>query len=68
MIRVQDISGNVIPGLFRDKNGLIVVNDKDAYQRYVTTKSFKERDAQKIDALQNELAELKSLVERLLNK
>lgn len=69
MIKVTDKDGSVIAGLFRNSNNSsIVVNDPDAYQKYLLQRAAKDRDANVISSLQSEVAELKALIEKMLNR
>ena len=68
MIKIKDETGNVVPGLYRDSVGTIVVKDQDAYDRYMASKSIKLRDQAKISSLEAELRELKALITSIINK
>jgi len=56
-------------GLVRDLNtNAIINNDKTAYQNYVRLKEEKLKEKDRIDNLENEIKEVKSLLKELINK
>jgi len=67
MIKVQDKNGNEIPGLFRTQTGSIVVRDKNSYDRYLLERNSRMTDKNKIESLEDQVRNLTSLVEKLLN-
>lgn len=62
MIQVKDQQGNIVPGLFKDSLGNIVVQDDLDYRRYNKEK----KQAETINNLVKEVAELRQLVNHLL--
>ena len=62
MLRVKDENGNVVPGLFKDDRGAIVVNDKPGYQKYLLEKQHQET----INNLKQEVSELKDMIHALI--
>lgn len=66
MIKVRDQSGNEIPGLYRGKNGSLIVVDPDKLNRYKKQKHQTEYTKTKIESLENELREMKQLMYTLL--
>lgn len=68
MIKVRDVDGKVIRGVFRGENGSLVVHDDKLLAKYTLEKNARERDQQKIKTLENQVAILSSLVEKLLDQ
>lgn len=62
MLRVKDENGNIVPGLFKDSLGAIVVKNDSEYNRYLNEK----KQQQTISNLTDQIAELKELVNNLL--
>ena len=55
--------------LVRDmQSGAIINNDTTAYQSYIALKEQKLREKQRIDNLEQEIGEIKSLLKDLINK
>lgn len=64
MHRVKDQSGNIIPGIMKGDIGSLVVTDVDQYYKYMREKE----SIQKINNLENEVQQLKELVQSLLRE
>lgn len=64
MMHVKDESGNIIPGLFKDSVGAIIVEKNYDYNKYVQEK----KRLDKINNLESEVKELKELIYKLLEK
>ena len=55
--------------LVRDtKSGAVINNDTTAYQNYIATREHKLKEKNRIENLENEVSELKSLIRDLINK
>lgn len=63
MIRVKDQSGNIIPGLFKNGIGALVVKNDSEYDKYIQTKQQQEV----INNLTQEVSELKTMVQNLIS-
>lgn len=63
MLRVKDENGNIIPGLFKDSIGSIIVKDDSNYNAYVKQKQQQEI----INNLTKEVSELKGLIEKIIS-
>ena len=68
MIKVKDIDGKEVRGLYRGPNGALVVNDQNLYGKYIAERNARVRDKEKISELEKELFDLKMLVQRLLTE
>jgi hypothetical protein len=56
-------------GLVRDLNtNAVINNDRTAYQNYIKLKEEKLKEKDRIDNLENEIKEVKSLLKELINK
>ena len=57
------------PGLIRDlASNAVINNDKSAYQNYVQLREQKLREKERLDKLENEVGEIKSLLQKLVDK
>lgn len=57
------------PDLVRDlSNGAIINNDSSSYQNYILMRDKKLKEMQRIDKLENEVGEIKSLLQQLIDK
>lgn len=57
------------PGLVRDlETNAIINNDKSAYQNYVQLREQKLKEKERLDKLENEVGEIKSLLQKLVDK
>jgi len=57
------------PGLIRDLESNAVINkDKSAYQNYVQLRDQKLKEKERLDKLENEVGEIKSLLQKLVDK
>ena len=55
--------------LVRDtKSGAVINNDTTAYQNYIATREHKLKEKNRIENLEYEVSELKSLIRDLINK
>ena len=57
------------PGLIRDLESNAVINkDKSAYQNYIQLREQKLKEKERLDKLENEVGEIKSLLQKLVDK
>ena len=57
------------PGLIRDLDtNAVINNDKTSYQNYVQLREQKLREKERLDKLENEVGEIKSLLQKLVDK
>ena len=57
------------PGLVRDlESNAVINNDKTAYQNYIQLREQKLREKERLDKLENEVGEIKSLLQKLVDK
>jgi len=57
------------PGLIRDlESNAVINNDKSAYQNYIQLREQKLREKERLDKLENEVGEIKSLLQKLVDK
>lgn len=57
------------PGLVRDlETNAIINNDKSAYQNYIQLREQKLKEKERLDKLENEVGEIKSLLQKLVDK
>ena len=57
------------PGLLRDlESNAVINNDKTAYQNYIQLREQKLREKERLDKLENEVGEIKSLLQKLVDK
>ena len=57
------------PGLIRDLESNAVINkDKSAYQNYIQLRDQKLKEKERLDKLENEVGEIKSLLQKLVDK
>jgi len=57
------------PGLIRDLDSNAVINnDKTAYQNYVALRDQKLKEQQRLDKIEDEIGEIKSVLYKLLDK
>jgi len=55
--------------LVRDmESGAIINNDTTAYQNYISLRQQKLKEKERIENLENEVGEIKSLLKELINK
>ena len=55
--------------LVRDlSSGAVINNDKTAYQNYVSLREQKLKEKERLDKLENEVGEIKSLLQKLVDK
>lgn len=66
MIKVVDQFGNEVSGIYRGKNGSLIVVDPDKLNRYRKQKRQSEYTKIKIESLENELHEMKQILCKLL--
>ncbi len=63
-MRVKDANGNVVSGVIRSPSGGLVVSDVSGYHKYMREQA----SAHHITQLQDEVDQLKALVQKLLEK
>ena len=57
------------PGLIRDlETNAVINNDKSAYQNYILVRDQKLKEKERIDKLENEVGDIKSLLQQLVDK
>lgn len=57
------------PGLVRDlESNAVINNDKTAYQNYIQLREQKLKEKQRLDKLETEVGEIKSLLQKLVDK
>lgn len=57
------------PGLIRDlESNAVINNDKSAYQNYIQMREQKLKEKERLDKLENEVGEIKSLLQKLVDK
>jgi len=57
------------PGLIRDlESNAVINNDKSAYQNYMQLREQKLKEKERLDKLENEVGEIKSLLQKLVDK
>jgi len=57
------------PGLIRDLDtNAVINNDKTAYQNYIQLREQKLKEQQRIENLENEVGEIKNLLNKILDK
>ena len=66
MIKVKDIDGKEVRGVFRGPHGLLVVQDDKLLNKYLAEKRARENDQLKIKTLEEQVASLSSMVQQLL--
>jgi cell division protein FtsB len=55
--------------LIRDlENNAVINTDKSAYQNYIQLREQKLKEKQRLDKLENEVSEIKSLLQKLVDK
>lgn len=68
MIKVKDVDGKEVRGVYRGPNGSLIVDDNRLLQKYLTEKNARERDQIKIKTLEDQVCSLTAMVEKLLEK
>lgn len=63
MIKVKDIDGKEVRGLFRNADGTLAVKDDAALKMYLSA----QKDKKRITDLELQLHEMKDLIGRILN-
>ena len=57
------------PGLIRDlESNAVINNDKSAYQNYIQMREQKLKEKERLDNLENEVGEIKSLLKQIIDK
>lgn len=57
------------PGLIRDlESNAVINNDKSAYQNYIQMREQKLKEKERLDKLETEVGEIKSLLQKLVDK
>lgn len=57
------------PGLVRDlESNAVINNDKTAYQNYIQLRDQKLKEKERLDKLETEVGEIKSLLQKLVDK
>ena len=54
--------------LFRENSGAIINTDSSQYNTYMRMKSERKRQREEIDAIKNDISEIKSLLLKLVDK
>ena len=68
MNKVKDIDGKEVRGVYRSKNGALVVNDEILLSKYKTELSARQRDKETIETLRSEVDSLKDMVNKLIER
>ena len=68
MIKVKDVDGKEVRGVYRGPHGSLIVQDNQLLQKYLTEKTAREKDQLKIKSLEDQVSSLKAMVEKLLEK
>lgn len=68
MIKVKDVDGRELRGVYRGVNGSLIVQDSQLLQKYLTEKQARDRDQIKIKSLEDQVCSLTAMVEKLLEK
>jgi K+/H+ antiporter YhaU regulatory subunit KhtT len=63
-MKVKDINDSIVVGVHRGKNGGLVVDDKNSYNKYINEKKQKEEIAE----LKDKLAAMEQLMKQLMEK
>ena len=63
MIKVKDVDGREVKGLYRAPNGTLIVNDGTAYNRYQSQL----QDKRRISSLEEQIKEMRDMMGKLLN-
>lgn len=66
MIKVKDVSGAIVRGVYRDKNGTLLVKDDDLLTKYKNELAARQRDQDRIKDLESTVDSLKQMVLQLL--
>lgn len=61
MIRVKDQAGNIVPGVFKDALGTIVINNNHEYKQYLKDR----QSTESINSLNNEIQKQKDLINNI---
>ena len=57
------------PGLIRDlESNAVINNDKSAYQDYIQMREQKLKEKERLNILENEVGEIKSLLKQIIDK
>ncbi len=68
MQQVVDAAGHKVPGMYRSADGALIVSDTTAYNRALSDKERIIKMQSKIDALGNDVQQLKELLLTVINK
>lgn len=68
MIKVKDVDGRELRGVYRGANGSLIVQDSQLLQKYLTERQARDRDQIKIRSLEDQVCSLTAMVEKLLEK
>lgn len=66
MIKVKDVNGNTVRGIYRAPNGTLIVKDDTLHAKHLLEVNSKLYDKQKIENLEKTVEELTVLVKKLL--
>lgn len=66
MIKTKDIDGREVRGVFRGPNGSLVVQDEQLYSKYIAERDARIAQQSKVASLESEIAELKAMLQTLL--
>jgi hypothetical protein len=67
MMEYKKVEGH--PGLIRDlESNAVINNDKSAYQNYIQMREQKLKEKERLDNLENEVGEIKSLLKQIIDK
>jgi hypothetical protein len=66
MIKTKDLDGRDVRGVFRGSNGSLVVQDDQLYSKYIAERDARVAQQSKVATLESEVAELKAMIQLLL--
>lgn len=68
MNKVKDVDGKEVRGVYRSKNGALVVNDDILLSKYKMELAARQRDKETIETLKSEVDSLKDMVNKLIER
>ena len=66
MTPVADVNGVVLPGMFRNETGGIIVNNKQTYAKAIAERKQFDKMQDQIDTLNNTVKELSDLIRNMV--
>lgn len=68
MIKVKDVDGKELSGVYRSKYGSLVVNNETMLLKYKMEQTMKKKDKETIESLKTEIETLKDMVNKLIER